>query len=193
KRRVTMALVCQSSDGSGPSFDSGGLSFQYRHARSIAQIEVPILEVRAPSPRSGPPYTVSLGLAGLVAITVQIPFETATCCSPLGGGKDFALLFPLGNSLKPIDVLPFTDQVHILTSCDTFMTNQFEFQAPENPNGAALRLDSCAYRRDPCVGEESREGGRGCRIRSGYGTNEPSAGDGKAGDRARVHGNHFWS
>jgi uncharacterized protein (TIGR03437 family) len=62
--------------------------------------------------------------AALVALTVQIPFEAQSCPTLLCAGLNIAPgqlnIQQNGASGTAISVQPFADQVHIVTSCDSF-------------------------------------------------------------------------
>jgi hypothetical protein len=95
----------------------------------------PMLEVHPFTTRRGP-YPWAQG-SKLVAITIQIPFEVNSYPSlgPELGGYAAPILgiSEEGSGGLEIDFEAFADQVHILTSCDSFMTGANS--APFNPTG----------------------------------------------------------
>jgi hypothetical protein len=97
-----------------------GFSVDYRQGDVW---HAPILQV---SPFFGRAALCVPGCAVLAAITVQVPFEAQSCpqCFPNGGDRPAqGILQVFQNGLLPgsqIDVQPFADQVHMITTCDSF-------------------------------------------------------------------------
>lgn len=112
--------VAAARDGKLPG-SLAGISVTLRQGFALI---VPMLEVRPVSTCADSSQT---GCGTLTAITVQIPFEIQTLC-PLCArtiGTLPAELFVSENGTNGalISLNPLDDQVHILTSCDTVVSN----------------------------------------------------------------------
>jgi len=88
---------------------------------TVQGLSAPVLEVR---PASG--CTAAAICSGVTAITIQIPYELQPGCSFATPVCNVLLLTQLvvtagGVAGPPIDLTPLSDQVHILTACDTVL------------------------------------------------------------------------
>jgi len=86
---------------------------------TVQGLSAPVLEAR---PASG--CTAGAICSGVTAITIQIPYELQPGCSFTTPVCNVLLLTQLvvtagGVAGPPIDLTPISDQVHILTACDT--------------------------------------------------------------------------
>jgi uncharacterized protein (TIGR03437 family) len=78
------------------------------------QLLVPMLDVH-PFTASPAPNPTEAGTA-MVGVTIQVPFEAA-----LGAVVAVLGVLETGSASSPINVLPLSDQVHILTGCESFI------------------------------------------------------------------------
>ncbi len=79
------------------------------------KLPVPMLDVH-PFYTSPAPNPTEAG-AAMVGVTIQVPFEAAVRFAGTLGASE------TGSIGGQIDVLPLSDQVHILTGCESFMSN----------------------------------------------------------------------
>lgn len=99
------------------------ISAYYTQLRDLPQpilsVSAPILEVR-PFTTIPSPFLFSQG-SKLVAITLQIPYEVEICPTCLDTYPTRAGNFGVmeGDTVAPTSARSFSDQIHILTSCDT--------------------------------------------------------------------------
>jgi len=137
-----VTLMVQITDRSGVAFTSApagadlpttlsGFSVTYFQGD---QFSTPILNVL-------PFYTVPTpcypACAALVALTIQMPIEAKSCppssCENLGGATTGLLnISQNGVHGTAIYVQPYSDQVHIVTTCDTFTSG---YGATSSPTG----------------------------------------------------------
>ncbi len=87
------------------------------------KIPVPILEVR-PTPACGQPFPLEIPCGTITAITVQIPYELIPVCPlclrPVGPSPEL-IVSKDGQDGLATAITPFSDQVHVLTSCDILL------------------------------------------------------------------------
>ncbi len=108
--------------------------------RQATDTPVPIIEVR---PVSTCPHTVTNGMipvicGGLIAITVQIPYEAVAlcplCASPIPLLPTQLLVSVNGHTGVPFELNALADEVHIVTSCDV-LEQPFGTPPPFNNTG----------------------------------------------------------
>jgi uncharacterized protein (TIGR03437 family) len=86
----------------------------------LLQLQVPMLDVN-PFYTSPAPNPTEAGTA-MVGVTIQIPFEAALRATGSLGVLETGSGGLLNLAAGQINVLPFSDQVHILTGCESFIS-----------------------------------------------------------------------
>jgi len=114
--------IVRAPGGADLPISLGGISVGYFQLPTGSG-DAPILEVHPFTTCNGPFHQVDCG--GSAAITIQVPLNALpTClgCGPYNIPLGSLIVAHDGTRSSQVEVLPMADQVHILTTCDPFMT-----------------------------------------------------------------------